>query len=117
MSQDNVRRSMERFIVGPFESVSLDRWVQQVLDLGDHVSHVLVGNLERVVLEKMVDSYQEVGDGMEPREPGIVLEQVEKGLNGLYRSADSFIGGLLRDNECAMQTHQTFTDRQHGPAA
>jgi hypothetical protein len=106
MGQHDIGRPVQGLIVGPLEAVSFDGRVQQSVDFAQEMAYVLIGDVTGLVLEQMIHSDQQIGNRVQPGEPGIFLEQVEQDLGGGYGSAEALIRVLLSDDEGAVKLNQ-----------
>ena len=61
----------------------------------------------------MIHADQQIGDRMQPGEPGILLQKVEQGFSRRYRPTQAFISLLLGKDESAVEPNQTFPHRAY----
>ena len=117
MGEDDVWRAVHGFIIRAFKTFAFDRRMQQRIDLMHEMGDVLVGNVAGLVVEQVVDAYEQIGDRVQPREPRIFLEEVDEDVDGGHRPAEELVGLLLGDNERAVQPHEAFPDGAHDAPA
>ena len=79
------------------------------------MGHIFIGDIERIILKKVIDPHEKIGNRMEPGEPRIVLQQIEKPVDGSYRPDAAFVGRLLSDDERSVEAYQSLADCQHDP--
>ena len=117
MREDDIRSPIERFIVGPFESFTFDGWMEQSIDLVKEMLYIVLGDVAAVIFQQMINSHQQIGDRVEPRKPGILLQQFKQPVHRLDRSTNAFIGELLGDDEGTVKADEAFPDAKDRPSA
>ena len=80
VGEHHFRGSIEGLIVGAFESVALDRRVQQETGFVEQVVDVLFHDIEGLIVQQMVDPDQNVRQGVQPGEPGVLQHQFKQQL-------------------------------------
>lgn len=74
MGKQHFRRPMQGFIVGALESVAFERWASQGTCLGQKIFDIARGDIECVVVQESIDPEQQIQQGAEPCEPGIIKQ-------------------------------------------
>ncbi len=116
VSEQHVRGSMEGLVVGALKSVAFNRRAGQGARLGYQVFDVLMGNVECVVVEQLIDPEQEIQQGAEPCEPGIAEQQLDEFVRRADSAVDTFVRMLLRHNQRAIEREEALVYVQHGAA-
>ena len=76
---------------------------------------VRLTNREREVVGLLAEglSNKEIGNRVQPGEPGVLLEQFDQHLDGFHGSTHAFIRLLLGKDEGTVKPDEAFPDRQH----
>jgi hypothetical protein len=116
VSEHDIGSPLERFIVGSFESFSFDGWMKQAVNFSQEMRDIVAGDVTRIVLQQVINADKQIGDRVQPGEPGVLLEQLDQHFHGLHGSTHAFIGLLLRKNEGTVKPDEAFPHRQDSPA-
>lgn len=116
MGKHHIGGSVERLIVGALEPVSLNRRAGQGAYLGYKVHDVFMGDVEHVVVQELIDPEQQIQQGAEPCEPGIVEHQLDEFVRRADAAVDAFVGELLRHNQRAIERQESLVYLQHHAA-
>ena len=117
MREDDIRSPIQRFIVGPFEAFAFDRRMEQSVDLVKKMLHIVIGDFATVILQQVINPYQQIGNRVEPGKPGVLLKQLKQLVHRLNRTTNALIGQLLGNDEGAMKADEAFPDaKDRAPA-
>ena len=117
MRKHDVGGAIQGFVVGTVKPITFNGRMKQAVDFPKKVCDVFIRDVTAVVLKQVIDSDEEVGEGVEPREPGILLKKREQRVDRLDRTIDPFVGQLLRDNQSPVKPDQAFSNREQGAPA
>ena len=87
--------------------------MKQAVDFSQEMRDVVAGDIARIVLQQVINANKEIGNRVQPCEPGVLLEQFDQHLDGFHGSTHAFIRLLLGKDEGTVKPDEAFPDRQH----
>jgi len=103
VGEHHLRGSLEGLVVGTLESVAFDRGLQQETDLLKQVVDVFFRGIESFVVQQVVDFDQDVRQGVQPGEPGVLQHQLEEQFGRADVPMNVLVGLLFCRNEFQVQ--------------
>ena len=103
VSEYDIWRSLERFIVAPLIPVTDFGGTNQHPDLRKEHRDLVDGRLI-MAIQQFVDTDDHVGQGMKPGKPGVVHHKLQQLPGGIHTAIDSLIGQLFGDDQGLVQT-------------
>ena len=113
VGEHHVGSPIKRFVIGSLETFTFHGWMKQRIDFAHEMGDIVLSDVERIVLEQLIDTHEQIRDRMQPGKPGIFLEQVNEGFHRWNRPAEAFVGLLLGNDQGAVKSDEVFPNRAH----